>query len=393
MRICVVGPFNPKSVSDYFGKDIVLPNINITASSVNTYVRALLELGNEVTVITTDPNSERIKKYVGCKIKIITIHNKFIIRGFTRFLIYKRIRMVVGKLLDNIDILHSEWTYEYTFAVLPFVKRKPTFCSVRDWCPYIISIVKGFKQKLTWYLSFYMFKKVMNENKLLFIANSDYTYNNITCNYPDNKVIIIPNPIQREYILDSRKDYPTNHIFVAVSQSLQNIRKNYKVLLVAFKKYIKFKPFAKLILIGSYTDKWKSEMEKEKLLKNVELKESMNHEDIFKVFDNSSCLIHPSLEETFGNIFLEAMARRLPCIGGKNSGAVPQILGNGNYGILCDVTNPDSIIEAMMKIDDRDFINSLVNKSSEYLINNYLDRVIAQKHLYLFSDSLENMGK
>ena len=85
-----------------------------------------------------------------------------------------------------------------------------------------------------------------------------------------------------------------------------------------------------------------------------------------------------------GNILLEGMCRRVPCIGGKDSGAVPQVLGDGKYGVLCDVTDPRSIYEAMKKIEDPILYQSIVKESTEYLLREFPDIVVAQKHIELF---------
>ncbi len=384
MKIAIAGPFNPKCAEKYFSKDYNLPNINITASSVNIYVCALLELGHEVIVFTSDPYHKKTVVYIGDRIKIYCISSKFRVRGFGRYRMHKRIQNYIQKEIQNIDILHAEWTYEYALASLKYVEQKPVFCSVRDWCPYILSIVKGIKNKCYWYMNFYMFKKVMLEQKVCFIANSNYTKNNISEDYPDNHVVMIPNPVQSEFILKKREIYPKNPVFISISNSLENIRKNYKVLLMAFQDYLKENETARLILIGSYGEDWKINMQQNGLLKNVELKGSLAHDEVFQILDCASCLIHPSLEETFGNIFLEAMCRKVICIGGEASGAVPQILGEGKYGILCDITNPSSIVEAMRQTENKTLVSKIVSDCTEYLEMKYLDSKVAETHIQLF---------
>lgn len=391
MRIGIAGPFNPYCVADYFDKDTSLPNVNITASSVNTYVRALLEKGHDIVVFTTDSTSDRTKVYIGKNITIYCLHNRFKIRGFTRYRMHGRIRNCVKRELNNLDILHAEWTYEYAYALLPFVSIKPVFCSVRDWCPYLLTLAKGRKEQYYWKMSYYMFKKVMKENRVRFIANSDYTYKSIKDAYPQNNVDIIPNPIQRSFIREQRDDYPEKPVFVSISQSIQNIRKNYKTLLKAFQQYLVKHPDARLILIGWYSEEWKASMDEEQLLRNVELKGSMNHDEIFEVLDKSSCMIHPSLEETFGNILLEAMCRRIPCIGGEASGAVPQVLGFGKYGLLCDITNPSSIVSAMEEVSKL-IAPGFADRCTKYLLDTYADNVVADMHLALFNAALRLGG-
>lgn len=388
MKIGIAGPFNPKCVEAYFDEGIDLPNINITASSVNTYVNGLLELGHEVIVFTTDSTAQATKVFSGNHITIYAMNNKFIVRGFARYRMHKRIRKAIQREIDKIDILHAEWTYEYAYAMLPFVKEKKVYCSVRDWCPYLLSIAKDKKEKYYWRMSLFMFKRVMQERNIHFIANSNYTKEKIIGDYPNNTVTIIPNPIQRSFIIEERTNYPESPVFVSISQSIQNIRKNYITLLKAFQLYLKQRPDAKLILIGWYSEEWFQKVQDEGLLKNVELKGSMNHDDIFEVLDNSSCMIHPSLEETFGNILLEAMCRRIPCIGGEASGAVPQVLGFGKYGFLCDITKPESILDAMNKLDNKTRVKEIIEGSTQHIKDTYADNVVAKLHIKLFEGLL-----
>ena len=47
---------------------------------------------------------------------------------------------------------------------------------------------------------------------------------------------------------------------------------------------------------------------------------------------------------------IEAMALRIPVIGGRSSGGVPWTLDNGRVGILVDVRSPEQVAEAMVKL-------------------------------------------
>ena len=61
-------------------------------------------------------------------------------------------------------------------------------------------------------------------------------------------------------------------------------------------------------------------------------------------------LVHPSLEETHGMAITEAMAMGIPVIGGRSSGAVPWVLGEGKAGMLVDVTSERSLTAAMHRL-------------------------------------------
>ncbi len=383
MRIGVAGPFDPSGIPEYFPEGKA-PHINPTASSVTAYVSGLLKTGNTVTVITSDPFGKDTVTIEGKGIKLIVLPGRFRIRGFGRYRMHRRIRDCIEKELGSMDVLHAQWTYEYALAAKAFVDRLPVYCSVRDWCPYLMTIAKGVKNAYYWRMSHAMFKKVMGEKKIGFIANSEYTRGEILGAYPENEVTLIPNPILERFIITNREKRPDSPVFVSISQSLTNVRKNYHTLLKAFSLLLKERPDARLKLIGSYTEEWKASMEAEGLMKNTELLGSLSHDEVFGVLDGATCLVHPSLEETFGNILLEAMARRVVCIGGKSSGAVPQVLGEGRFGLLCDVTDPVSIAEAMRASLDAELAEGLVESASKRLTDNFTETKVAERHLRLF---------
>ena len=61
-------------------------------------------------------------------------------------------------------------------------------------------------------------------------------------------------------------------------------------------------------------------------------------------------MIHSALEESFGMTLLEAMAKKTPVIGGKDSGAVPWVLNYGKSGVLTDVKSPKLIANEAIKL-------------------------------------------
>lgn len=386
MHIGVVGPFNPLTVQSYFKKSTALPNINRMATSVNCYVNGLLKTGHKVTVFTSYSFDGDPYTIEGNNIRICLVSTRFKIHGLSRLRMAKRIQKEIKPFLSELDVLHAEWTYEYALAIKSFKNRIPVFCSVRDWAPYLYRLAKGIKEKYYWGLSLFVFKKVMKGNELHLIANSEYTEKQILSRYPTKDVVIIPNPMDSKNILKSRENYPENPVFISISTSPFTPRKNNLILLHAFSVFRQKYPMASLIIIGACSDELKMDLEKKGLLEGVRLTGSLDHDEVIRCIDQSSCLVHPALEETFGNILLEGMCRRVPCIGGNKSGAVPQVLGYGKYGILCDVTNISSIVEALTKaIEDTNKRDQLINDCTKYIADSFSETVIARSHLELFS--------
>jgi len=60
--------------------------------------------------------------------------------------------------------------------------------------------------------------------------------------------------------------------------------------------------------------------------------------------------VHPSLEESYGMTVAEALVNGVPVIGGSDSGAVPELLGHGRYGLLCNVRSIPSLASAIQSV-------------------------------------------
>lgn len=390
LTIGISSPFNPYELKSYlFIEDqIRVYDNNIAASSVHALVEGYLKIGCHVKVFTYDKNVNNITEYHGKQIDIYVIPKRLFgnLRngtGFvTRLIMSFHLRRIISKHLEDITFFHTQWTYDFTYACIPFASKIPVFCTVRDWCPYIITTINGWNSKLFWKISYYIDKKVKSCKNIHFIANSSYTKERLQSIGLKN-IPILPNPIKSDYYIENRTEYPDVPIFISISQSLDDKRKNIKGLLNAFKIYKEKYPNSELWLVGSYSDNFK-----EAVLEGysgVKLWGNLKHIDLMKLLDQVSILVHPSFEETFGNIILEAMSRRVPVIGGEDSGAVPLILGKGEYGCVCNVHDYHSIYEAMEKmVKNSEYRNSIIEKSSRYLKNNFLDYIVAQKHIDYF---------
>ncbi len=386
MNIGIVAPFNPYSVSSYFATNTRIPDVNQNASSVNTLVEELLSQGHTVTVFTYVTDHRFIPQIVeGKRIKVYILSSRTIIPKmglFVRLYMPFKLRSVINNEISKLDVLHAHWTYDYALAAQHFCNCKPVYCTVRDWCPKILRQQKSPLQILYWILSWFVFKIVMSNKYTHFIANSYYTEKMLKNSYPQLKVSLNFNPIKKEYILSKRCSTPKGISFVSVADRLSNPGKNIITLLVAFKQFRKKYPNSHLILIGKGGEDgsiFRKQCGENGLLNGVVFKGFVSRMEINSILDSSTCLVHPSLEETFGNTLIEAMSRCVPVIGGKNSGAVPYILENGEIGLLCDVNNSQSICEAMETVLDEALQTKLTHRATSHLKEKYSsDKVVKQ---------------
>lgn len=96
--------------------------------------------------------------------------------------------------------------------------------------------------------------------------------------------------------------------------------------------------------------------ELKRLVKQLQLENEVNFvgfiankNDIKKYYNESDIFIMPSLGETFGLTYIEAMSQGLPIIGIKNTG-VSGFFENGSVGYFIDFPDAEMIAEAVKKI-------------------------------------------
>ncbi len=393
MKIGVLGPFNPVSIADFLPGE-QLPSINVAATAVNTLVHEFLSMGHQVYVFTLSyatPQKYRIIKGNNVEVHLIPTGLIPWLLGshqmvFGPFVLSKRIAKIVKGKIKDIDVIHAHWTYEYAKAASYLSKEIPVFDTVRDWCPYQLSLMKG-RNNIDWEIKNILFKQVMADKRITFIANSTYTERMITQACPHIKPPIIPNPIDKTWILDKkRKD--VKHQVVSIAAGLCSRRKNIGKLIEAFVEYNKIYPDARLHLVGSYDETFANyvEWKKNGWLENVIFYGILPHNQLVSILDEMSIMVHPAWEETFGNIFLEAISRCVPCIGGEKSGAVPEVLGYGSYGLLCDIHDAQCILNSMLKMEDQSIYNMIQKSASKMIKEKYSSDVIAQRHIDLFTN-------
>jgi L-malate glycosyltransferase len=399
MRIGIVSVCDVYALLDYLDEESrckVKGFRKNAAPSVNNLILGLLKRNCKVVLFTTDASVD----YLHLKGNLLDIYvvkgfNQYPLKYFIKVLIdgYRLAKLILSK-VDEIDVLHAHWTYEFALGTTRVVEKVPVFCTIRDWAPAIFSMEK-LKDKFHWFVKLTVSKLIFRNSRINFIANSDYIARKMEENYGMKIPVIynILNPSFVSYSIEQKKE--SEFVFLCLSMTIDKW-KNIPTLLKAFQFINNKYSNVRLMLIGPpfYAENpeiksWKAEG---LLPDQVILVGKVTHKDLPKYIDKCSVLVQPSLEESFGNTVIEGMSRGLAVIGGKNSGAVPYLLENGRSGCLCDVSDPISIFNAMDKVySDPQYRKQLI-ENALVSINRFNEQAIIESHISLYHSQMKEVA-
>lgn len=133
-------------------------------------------------------------------------------------------------------------------------------------------------------------------------------------------------------------------------------------------------PDYKLLIAGDGEDREKLRVlaEQKSVVSRIVFLGSVSHRDLPTIFQSSDIFIRPSLSEGLGNAFLEAMAAGVPIIG-TPVGGIPDFLIQAKTGIFCKPRNPESIVEAIHRIQDEPGLREQLVANAERAVRDGYD--------------------
>ena len=201
-------------------------------------------------------------------------------------------------------------------------------------------------------------------------------------------IAIIPNPIEIRDYTEKKKD----NIFRLGYLGRLSPRKNVESLIYAFHELKDLSKDAELLIIGGGDDKYeeflKSEV-KRLSLNNVRFTGFLSGKEKDEAIASISVLAMPSEFENLGNVILEGLIRRIPCIATKGSPWEELELHRCGWWVDFNqkaITN--AVKQAMFtSVDD---LSKMGQRGRELMENNYSIEAIAKKMKSLYLSILEN---
>ncbi len=325
-------------------------NLGLGGTAVNHLALALLRRGHQVVLFSLDPSisSEIILSGPKVKICIAPLRTRVRHRALD-FFKAEREHLCRAILRESPDVVHAHWTYEYALGALD--SRLPSIVTARDAPWAILKLMPNAYR----FIRLMMAYKVAGTTRYL-TANSPYTADHWRHFMLRTQPIpVIPNGCPEDLFSPcSQKSIDKTSIVYAAILSGWGKTKNARTALEAFFQVRKVMPQARMILFGNGHGKDEAAYAFARHMnweKGVEFAGETPYPTLMeRLCCEVDVLIHPALEESFGNPLIEAMARGIPVIAGLHSGAVPYVLEQGKAGLLVDVRSPFALATSMLRL-------------------------------------------
>ena len=304
-------------------------------------VLALRGLVDHLDVITLDTNASALEEYHGDNIRLAVLPMRARPRVRVRDAYRHERREIERQLrLWKPDCITARQTYEYALGALD--ASRDTLVTVHDWAPAV------FRHSPTLFRA----ARVGTQGICLsrgrnFGAVSPYISSKIQ-RFSRQPVSMTPNGLAASWFSPLRVERVPGRV-LAVNNGFSPW-KNVDGLLQAWPFVRELHPEAELVLVGADYEEGgaaHSWARSRGLDDGVKFTGVVARDDLPAAFQSSALFVHPSREEAFSMVVLEAMASRTPTVAGVNAGAVPWLLKDGG-GSLVDVADSAAVIEGIV---------------------------------------------
>jgi glycosyltransferase involved in cell wall biosynthesis len=361
MKIGIAGYVATDNIAAWLGSAAsTLPKGFPGAPLFATLIEGLIDRGHEVSVYTlSDDIPAGMKKPVVARGGPLTVYycpyrkhsfrpnGSYLGRSLDFFRV-ERNALRVAMESDAPDLVHAHWTYELSMA------------AIDSGLPYVVTCHDSPTKVLLHFRNAYRLGRYFMARNVLrrathLTAVSPYLRDEVKA-LASAPIEVVPNPISpvvlrmapdRTRCVDSRAP----RIAMVLNGWID--LKNPKAGLAAFGMLRKRVPGAELHVFGvGYESRGPAAQwaRRRGLTEGVTFYGQLAQRDLHGALRNMHLLLHPSLEEAGSMIVTEAMALGLPVIGGKTSGAMSWITGDGAAGVMTNVRQPEQLAVAIQSL-------------------------------------------
>lgn len=347
----MLGPATPRELREFLEPGTAPESLppGSSGTPVVLLTRELLRRGQRVVLFMLDATLEREAVFRGPLLTICAGPRRTDHPG-RDFFAPERRWLLQAIRREQPDVLHAQWTYEYTLAAQ--ASGLPTVVTAHD-APWSVLRHNPIPFRMARTLMGY--RAISRAPRVIAVA--PYVANHLRryMLYRGPR-LVIPNGMPAELFERAKvgREPAGKSITFAASLVGWSGRKNGEALIEAFAQLAQRHPESRLLLFGAghgageAGEQWARERG---WSAGIEFAGQIAHSELLnRLCADVDVLVHPALEEAQPMALIEAMALGIPVIAGRNSGGVPWTLDEGRAGLLVDVKRPVEIAEAMLDL-------------------------------------------
>jgi L-malate glycosyltransferase len=383
MKIGIAGPMNLEMLRVNLPKNIQLPT-GYPFPMTSMLINALLKRGHSVVAHTTSIGIDEPIVYEGRNLTVCIGRRR--IRHAARDLFKFERRDLVELMLSHpVDIINAQWSYEFAWAALD--TELPTIVTLHD---HALTILR-YRTDPYRFMRLIMNYIVLRKARYL-STNSKYLYNCLNSRNK-KKTRIIPNFFSKNLEETASVQVEKSNFVLSVSNGFGR-RKNIETALQAFPIIRKSHPNIEYHLIGDGMEMGGQAYKYAKqnnITEGVRFIGKVSYAETIEKMKKALIFLHPSKEESFGMVVLEAMVMGTPVIGGRNSGNIPYLLDYGHAGLLCNINSSQDIAISVLKLlENYDLSEHLSQEAQKFAKANFSEDIIANKYIDYLQHVLDN---
>jgi glycosyltransferase involved in cell wall biosynthesis len=268
------------------------------------------------------------------------------------------------------DLLHAFWSPAAIISiVVSLIKSRPVVVTLWGSDISVLKIP----------ILSHIFRVILSKANIIICENEHFKTQLVQLNFPDEKIIVLPNGIDFEQFkprdkLSARTNLklPEDRIIILSVGSLTK-NKGHKYLIHAFSELAHKNDRIHLYIVGGGDEHeaLKYEIDRLKLNGKVDLIGETPNETIAIWLNAADIFVLPSLQEGTPNSLLEAMATGLPPIASA-AGGIPEIIEDEKNGFLVTPANSNEIKEKLSHLlESSELRDQLGKKARLKLMSDY----------------------
>ena len=380
-NVVLTGPLSPVNLASLLsGRDRKLAESipGYRGATIDELVKALVERGVQVEAVTEAVEVGECMDLQGHRLRVLIAPMRPRPRDHILDL-YRLERRGLLALLRKTEgrLINAHWTYEFAWAALE--SGRPVLVTARDAPMTVLWYSRDAYRMLRAIMAWIVRVRTHDLSAVSpYLATS--WRNQMRFRGP---IAVIPNIAPASAAQSRDNGQRPRGALVAIGNSGRI--KNMRALVIALGLLRAQGHHTMLEMIGEGLgpdDPFAVETRARGVAEGIDFRGRVGREEVAEALARNSIFVHASLEESFGNVLVEAMSAGLPVVAGIRSGAVPWVLANGHAGVLVDVRRASEIARGIARLlGDEDEARALAERARHHAARRFNPDVVCDAYL------------